>query len=374
MRVDARDVAKVFPTPDGPLFAVAGLDLTVAAGTSMSIIGPNGAGKSTVLRLISGIVPPTSGTIRRAQRCASLIELGAGFHPDLTGRENLLLGMALAGLSVRRRAQELATAIDFTGLGDAIDLPMKHMSTGMIGRVGCAAALHTQPDLLLIDEVLAVGDAEFQRVMLRNVAALTAEGTALILVTHSPELAAMATTRTMWLDRGSVVADGPTPEILTRYEAAVRGWGRSFTPNPVTIAGVHLQPSQIRPGESLQVSIDLDVGATAGPVELRIEFRPTIGDEPWMRSNEDSLETWQLNLIASTAPVRIEPLAPGQHRVDVEIGAVPISPSEVELSVLLADDRQLIIDETLLTVHLGEASLRPVYHLVASMTPAPGER
>lgn len=369
MRVELSGVTKSFHVPGGEVRAVDGVSARVAAGEAVAVVGANGAGKSTLLRVVAGIVSPTSGTVRRSRRCGSLIDLGTGFHPDLTGRENLALGLALAGLSPRERTRVLPEALDFTGLGDAVDLPVKRLSTGMVARVACASVVFTSPDLLLVDEVLAVGDASFHRRMLSTISTLTADGAALLLVTHSPELAAVATTRTIWLDSGSVVEDGPTEVVLERYESAVRGWGRSFETGTVRIAHVDVDPRTVEPGAGAVVEVDIDVVRPTGPVEMRVEFRPVIGDEPWMRSSEDSLETWHLNLVAATSPVRLEGLGVGRHRAELHIGAIPITPSDVELSVLLADERNLVIDEVTLGMRIGGGALRPMYHLVAEVEP-----
>ena len=366
-------VSKAFRTEAGMVPVLRDVDLVASPGETVSIIGPNGAGKSTLLRVIAGILRPTSGSVRRPAQTSSLIELGAGFHPELTGEENVALTLTLGGVGPRRRAAALGEALEFADLGDDANLPVKHLSTGAVGRLACAAAVQTRPELLVVDEVLAVGDAGFQRRMLATISEMTAEGTTLLMVTHSPELAAATTDRTVWLDHGAVVADGPVAEVLTGYEAAVRGWGRSFETSPLVIRAARLVPDHVAPGERLRIELEVEVTGDLRGVTLRVEVRPTIGDEPWMRSSEDSLEVWHLNLIAASAALDLSTLPSGRHRVDVDLRAMPISPSEVEVAVLVSDASSRIVDEVPLLLRIGSESLRPVYDLAAWCEPLSGD-
>lgn len=358
---------KVFPGRADQPPAVDDVSLVVAPGTALSVIGTNGAGKSTLLKLIAGVLTPTSGTIRRPTRCSSLLELGAGFHDDLTGRENLDLTVALSLSSRSERRRRIADALDLAGLGDSVDLAVKHMSSGMVARLACAVAVASRPDLLLVDEVLAVGDAAFQRDVLSRVADLVEEGTALLLVTHSLDLAAVATTHTVWLHDGAVRSEGSAPEVLAEYEAAVRGWGRSFADIRVEIDRLWLSSGHIQPGDPLVVAADLVCSEPVGPVEVRLEVRPVVGDDTvWMRSHEESFEMRQLNLVAASSPIRVDSLAPGRHRVELRLDSVPISPTRVEVLMVLSDEDNRIIDEVAAELGIGGALLRPHFHLRAS--------
>jgi ABC-type polysaccharide/polyol phosphate transport system ATPase subunit len=367
MSVEVRQVTKEFPTDDGPVRAIDEVGLDAPAGSAMAIVGPNGAGKSTLLRLVAGILVPTRGTIRRASRCSSLIELSAGFHPDLTARENLDLGLALAGFSRNDQRLRRPRAIEFSGLGDAMDLPVKHLSNGMVARLGCSLAVHSEPEVLLIDEVLAVGDGAFQREMLNGVARLVDGGTTLMLVSHSLDLAAVATSRTLWLDNGRVVEDGPTDEVLTRYEDSIRGWGRSLASREVRIERLALDSSRIEPGGALRMRADLECTVESSDIEVHLEARPVVGESAgWMRSKDETLEVRHVNLVACTAPIRISGLTRGTHRLDIDLPAVPISPSQLELSLLITDGHQNLVDELSCDLELGRHAHRPHFHLEAS--------
>lgn len=189
----------------------------IKQGETVGLIGANGTGKSTLLKLLANIIRPTSGRIEVNGRVSALLEVGSGFHPDLTGRENIYLNGAILGLSrseVRRRLDEI---IAFSELQQSIDLPVKHYSSGMYVRLGFSVAVHVQPTILLIDEVLAVGDASFQRKCIEQIDQLQQEGITILFVSHSPDLIAKICRRAIWLDEGQVIADGPVDSVIKQY-------------------------------------------------------------------------------------------------------------------------------------------------------------
>jgi len=202
---------------DKEFWALHDVSFAVERGESLGLIGANGSGKSTALKLISRIVEPTSGTIAVHGRVAALLELGAGFHPDLTGRENIDLNGSILGLSrayIRRQFDEI---VAFSELERFIDVPIRNYSSGMLMRLGFAVATAFQPDILLIDEVLAVGDQAFQDRCLRRIAEIQYHGATIILVTHDLGSVQRLCHRTLWLDHGRVQADGPSQTITSRY-------------------------------------------------------------------------------------------------------------------------------------------------------------
>lgn len=368
MTVAVEGVTKEFAGNEGPVTAVDDVSFSLEPGGRLAIIGPNGAGKSTLLRLLAGITTPTAGTIRRPQPCASLIELGAGFHQDLTGRENLELGLSLAGLSRSERQRSSSDALEFAGIGIAADRPARHLSSGMRARLACAVAVHSRPEILLIDEVLAVGDAAFQRAMLSGVSDLVAAGTMLVLVTHSVELAEIATERVVWLDGGRLVADGPADEVLSRYQATVHGWARAARSEPVAIERMDLVPDQLDPGDALTVSAVLSSDAPTGPLSARVEVYPVVGDDgAWMRSEDELPEHRHLNLIAASAPIQIDPAAPGRRRLQIKIPAVPLTPTRVEIALIISDEHGGLIDHLRAELAVGHHVRRPYYDLSLSV-------
>lgn len=186
-------------------------------GTTTGIIGENGSGKSTLLKLISRILEPTSGVIEINGRVSALLELGAGFHHELTGRENIFLHASLLGLQRDAINAVLDKIIAFADLGPFIDTPVKHYSSGMYARLGFAIAIYVEPDVLLVDEVLAVGDEAFQRRCLDAIHRLQARGVAIVLVSHSLNQVLELCDHCIWLDKGALVAVGETKAVVRRY-------------------------------------------------------------------------------------------------------------------------------------------------------------
>ena len=207
--------------PDA-FWALSGITATITPGEAVGIVGPNAAGKSTILKIIAGITEPTSGTAEAHGHIGSLIELGAGFHPELTGRENLLLLGTLLGHSRSELRDRLPEIIDFADIGPFLDMPLKRYSSGMQVRLSFAVAVSSEPEILLIDEALAVGDAAFQEKCLEQFGAFQRSGVTIVLVSHSTDLIAKASTRTLWINQGSVYADGPTDIVLHAYAEATR--------------------------------------------------------------------------------------------------------------------------------------------------------
>jgi lipopolysaccharide transport system ATP-binding protein len=187
-------------------------------GECLAIVGANGAGKSTILSLAAGLVKPDQGTVKVNGRIAALLELGSGFHPDLTGAENLVLNAALLGLSKRKTNQLFDRIVDFSGIADFIDEPLRTYSSGMIVRLAFSVAIQCEPDILLIDEVLAVGDANFQEKCRDSLAAFRRAGKAMLFVSHAPATVRQMCDRAIWIDHGSLMMDGRPDDVLSAYE------------------------------------------------------------------------------------------------------------------------------------------------------------
>lgn len=195
-------------------FALDHIDAKIEAGSTVGLIGHNGSGKSTLLKIIGGIIEPSTGSVSRRGRMAALLELGAGFHPDLTGRENVYLNASILGLSRAETRQHFDEIVDFSGIGEFIDTQVKFYSSGMYVRLAFSVAVHIDPDLLLVDEVLAVGDEPFQRKCMDKVAQFQREGRTIILVSHSAEQIGRVCDRVLLLRSGKLVYDGNAPEGL----------------------------------------------------------------------------------------------------------------------------------------------------------------
>jgi ABC-type polysaccharide/polyol phosphate transport system ATPase subunit len=203
--------------PDDMLEALRGISFDVETGTTLGIVGRNGSGKSTLLKLLAGIGKPTAGSIRINGRVSALIELGAGFHPEISGRENVYINGMMLGLSKREIAARFDEIVAFAGLEDFIDAPVKTYSSGMYMRLGFAVAINVDPDVLLVDEVLAVGDEAFTHKCLDKFAEMRRRGRTVVLVTHSLDLVLRFCDEALWLDAGLVRAQGDPKRVIDAY-------------------------------------------------------------------------------------------------------------------------------------------------------------
>jgi len=197
--------------------ALTGVSFTVPKGSTYGVIGRNGSGKSTALKLVAGITRPTSGTVRVDGRISALIELGAGFHPEISGRENVFINGIMLGLTKRQIHERFDEIVDFAELREFIDAPVKSYSSGMYMRLGFAVAIHVDPDVLLVDEVLAVGDEGFTHKCLDKFAEFRRRGKTILLVTHSLNLVERFCDQALWLDSGHAMIHGDPKRVVGAY-------------------------------------------------------------------------------------------------------------------------------------------------------------
>jgi len=201
---------------DDPFFALKHVSFSVERGESLAVIGSNGAGKSTLLGLAAGVSQPDEGVVKVSGHVAALLELGSGFHPSLTGRENVRLNAALLGLSRKQTAAAFEHIVDFSGIREFIDEPLRTYSTGMIMRLAFSVAVIRDPEVLLIDEILAVGDAAFQAKCIAKVHEFRDAGKTLLCVSHSTMIRQLCD-RAIWLDHGELILSGAVGDVLEAY-------------------------------------------------------------------------------------------------------------------------------------------------------------
>jgi len=218
--------------PDASVLAVRDLSFAVDRGEAFGIIGRNGSGKSTILKLISGILKPTAGTVAVNGRIAALIELGAGFHPEITGRENIYINGIMLGLTRREIDQRFEKIVEFSGIRDFLDQPVKTYSSGMYVRLGFAVAVHVDPDILIIDEVLSVGDEEFSAKCVAKIQEMKYRGVTLVFVTHQLDQVRTLCDRALWLDHGQLEAIGDPMRVVDAYLQEVSGASAPAEPPP----------------------------------------------------------------------------------------------------------------------------------------------
>ncbi|MGP0075574.1 MAG: ABC transporter ATP-binding protein [Bryobacteraceae bacterium] len=197
--------------------ALRNVSFQLEEGESLAIVGSNGAGKSTLLSLAAGLTMPDEGKVGVNGRIAALLELGSGFHPDLTGAENLVLNAALLGLSRRKTSELFDRIVEFSGIGDFIDDPLRTYSSGMVMRLAFSVAIQCDPDILLIDEVLAVGDASFQEKSREALVSFRRAGKSMLFVSHSAAAVGDMCDRAIWIDHGSLMMEGRVSDVLDAY-------------------------------------------------------------------------------------------------------------------------------------------------------------
>jgi ABC-2 type transport system ATP-binding protein len=279
-----------------PFTALRDIHLRVEAGTTVGLLGHNGSGKSTLLKCIAGIIQPTSGIVRTSGRMAALLELGAGFHPELSGRENVFLNGSILGLKRAEVERVFDDIVGFAELEAFIDTPVKHYSSGMYVRLGFAVAINVDPEILLVDEVLSVGDEAFQRKCIDKVRAFQAEGRTIVVVTHAADLVRQMCDKAAALDHGALVAQGDPNEVIREFRERLLSaatppedinpelarsemspmWGRVKI---VDARVVYATPDQeaAAPGEPMRIEITIDAPQPVEDVVVGIAIYNSMG-------------------------------------------------------------------------------------------------
>lgn len=326
-------------------WALRDIDLSVSAGTTVGLMGSNGSGKSTLLKVIGAIIQPTSGTVLRRGRLAALLELGAGFHPDLTGRENVYLNASILGMSREETERHFDAIVEFSGIEKFIDNQVKFYSSGMYVRLAFAVAVHVDPDLLLVDEVLAVGDEPFQRKCMDKIRSFQAEGRTIVLVSHSADQVGDLCDRAVLLRNGVIETDD-VPSVAIRalregFEEDRRekeqrhGGDRSGGPRG-TIASVELQTTSGTPLTEMRSGED---------VVARVEVDLTEPIESWMvgLALETPLGQRVFHVNSHTSGVDLVP-GKGRHVVEYRLPALQLGAGRYVVRVGVAEVNGEMID------------------------------
>jgi len=275
----------------GEFWAVRDVSFTLGPGDALGIIGPNGAGKSTVLKLLTRILRPTHGRCLTQGRVGVLIEVAAGFHPDLTGRENIFLQGAIMGMPRKEILRKFDEIVAFSGVEWFLDTPVKRYSSGMHTRLGFAIAAHLDPDVLIIDEALAVGDAAFQRKAFDRISELARSNIPVVVVSHQLETIARLCTEAILMTEGAVVKRGTPQECIAAYLAADQSASRRPTPTAVVIEEVRVEPAAVRSGEWVTLTLHCAVSGPGPSASESVGVRIRSPD-----SGEPVFETTALSL------------------------------------------------------------------------------
>lgn len=325
--------------PASTIWALREVSFTVGKGEALGIVGRNGAGKSTLLKLLSRITVPTTGTVRVTGRVGALLEVGTGFHPELTGRENVYLNGAILGMSRREIEQRFDEIVAFAETERFVDTPVKRYSSGMQLRLAFAVAAHLQPDILLADEVLAVGDAAFQRKCLGKMGEAASEGRTVLFVSHNLQAVKALCTRAIRIEDGGIVDSGPADEVVERYQLSTTSlsFGSDLTTAPrrgevkgdIVMRRASLEagagPGMVRLHEPMSIEIEFDVNRT---VE-RVVFGATV------YSADDAIVMQSLTS-ASYPPIGA--LEPGRYLVEGRMQVNVLAPGRYWIEVAARDE------------------------------------
>jgi ABC-type polysaccharide/polyol phosphate transport system ATPase subunit len=354
--------------PDQAVPALTDVSFGVAPGETVGVVGANGSGKSTLLKLLAGVLRPTAGTIAVNGRLAALLELGAGFHPEISGRENVLINGLLLGLTKKEIARRFGEIVRFAELEEFIDAPVKTYSSGMAVRLGFSIAAHSDPDVLLVDEVLAVGDEAFAHRSLEKFSEFERAGKTLLFVSHDLGLVADRCRRAIWLDRGRLVADGPAAETVARYresvserEAERRGTAERDEPSrpgrigsgAAVVTGLRLldrdgrPTARVRSGEPARLAMDVRAAPSALDDFVFGFAISTVSGAAVFGSNT-AIDGFAPEELAGDSTVSLEisslDLAPGVYSVDAAVHADDGAPYDYRRDLLrfeVAADRPI---------------------------------
>lgn len=336
-------------------WALNDVSFDIEAGSTYGLIGHNGSGKSTLLRCIAGIHKPTSGSITTNGRISALLELGAGFHPELSGRENIYLNASILGLTRREVNAVIDDIIDFAGIERFIDSPVKVYSSGMYVRLGFSVAVHVRPDILLIDEVIAVGDEEFQRRCFDHLYKLRREGVTIVMVSHGAPLIEAMCDRVAWLDHGVMLGEGKPADVMRQYMGKVNqaesdrldAEGGGHDDHSVQNSEFDRQANRRGSGEiRVQDVMFLDAagapvtfGTTGDPLRIRVKIKSTQRiDEPVVGIDIRHESGAHLAGPNSRFGALRLGTVDGEYAVDVVMDSLQLMPGAYRIGVAVVDD------------------------------------
>ncbi len=321
-------------------WALKGVDFIVPTGSTFGVIGSNGSGKSTLLKTMAGILQPEKGSVEIKGRVSALLELGAGFHPELTGRENVFLNGAILGLSKKEITARFDDIVEFAGLPDFIDTPVKNYSSGMFVRLGFAVAAHVDPDVLLIDEVLSVGDESFQRRCAEKIDEFRRDGRTIVFVSHGLDQVGQLCENAAWIDKGELRMLGQANEVISAYQGQshqaerVEGeQGSRWGSGEAQIVNVDLRDvdgqnqSVLNTNEAATIHVDITAHTPLQDTVLGVRIDSLNGGTVWGTSTRRNGKT--IGLID------------GPANVDIAIPSLPLLEGVYDLTVALTDHTEM---------------------------------
>ena len=325
------------------ILALNDVSFSVPQGAGLGIIGRNGAGKTTLLKLISRVTWPTSGKVRVAGHVVSLIELGAGFHPELTGRENVYLGAGLFGLTRKEIDRRFDDIVQFADVERLIDTPMKRYSSGLYARLGFAVAIHSRPDIVLVDEVLSVGDAAFRRRALEALRGLIADGKTVLFISHDMWNVRRLCSQILWMDEGAVRAHGPAGDIAERYMNEVN---LQALANQETALQSHRGGTGEVRFDTVELVNQTGAPATTFAIDDSLIVRGTYSaakavERPVFQVAIVDVDTGVIVTTASSVQGNVPATVQGSGTIEIRFGRLPLRPRQYVLRLSITDAHQL---------------------------------
>jgi len=342
--------------------AVDDVDVTIQAGTTVGLLGPNGSGKSTLLKIIGGIISPSSGEVLTRGRMAALLELGAGFHPDLSGRENVFLNASILGLSREETASRFDAIHEFSGIGEFIDTQVKFYSSGMFVRLAFAVAIHTDPDILLVDEVLAVGDEAFQRKCMDRIAQFRAAGCTIILVSHSAAQVQELCDRALVLSEGQLVFDGDVNDGVAALRDVLEGRRVGEAPRPDGDKPIEIMKITLHDADGRET----DVFNTGDSLTIRLHVQAREPMSTWETGFSIDTPLGQMLLASNTERLGIDlpSIGAGANHMDFRIDAMNLGSGQyfvnANASEVIDIDSHVLWQGAKFTVREDSANLGPL--------------
>lgn len=316
-------------------WALQDVSLTVAKGATVGVIGSNGSGKTTLLKCLTGIYTPERGSVHIEGNVAALLELGAGFHAELSGTENIYLNGSILGMSKKEIDNKFDSIVEFAGLEQFIDTPVKNFSSGMVVRLGFSIATHVEPEVLLIDEILAVGDQAFQRKSTEKIEQFRRDGRTILVVSHSLGLVQQLCDTVVWLEKGHVKMTGPASDVISEYTGTTYGnfaredassktrWGSGEAQiTQVTTLDASEQPiDTLSSGDEFRLRLELNSHVRIESPVLRVQMETMSGELVWSTTTQRGTATLRVLDGPAVAMLQIPslPLADGTYYVSVSI-------------------------------------------------------
>lgn len=332
--------------PSEPFWALRDVSLDMPSGHSFGIVGNNGSGKSTLLKILTRTMSPTEGHVKLHGRVSALVELGAGFHPDFTGRENVYLNASILGIGRKAIEKKMEEIIEFAEIRPFIDTPVKYYSSGMHARLGFAVATSVDPEILIVDEILAVGDEAFQQKCMDRIFHMKKEGTSILLVSHDLSSIERLMDQAIWISKGVMQKIGLPRDVVLAYRQSLMDQSRTPAAE-FEQAPAHVGPIQVQETFLVSQGQRVDTLSSGEPVSVTLDLRNDssqqfLGHVSLVLRRPDGLELATFSTVLDNAPVRLKP---GVNRLSMDLANLFLTTGEYDVTCAVYDENGRRLDE-----------------------------